>query len=76
MLCFHSVVHSFWTWQQVDDAEGAARSLRTAKLAKEVGAGSGPYSYPFTLRAARRASFSMRGGNDGVERTGGSCIIS
>lgn len=73
---FYSVVHSFWTWQQVDEAEGAARSLRTAKLAREAGVTSGFYNHPFTLRGARRASFGMRGGSDGAERTGSLCIIS
>jgi hypothetical protein len=76
LLDFCSVIHSFWTWQQVDEAESAARSLRTAKLAQEVGVTSGFYNHPFTLRAARRASFGTRGGSDGAERTGGICIIS
>lgn len=70
-------MHSFWAWQQLDEAESAIRALRTAQLAKEAGShnGHGHQPYPLTLRV-RRASFGMRGGADGSERSGGGCIVS
>jgi hypothetical protein len=66
------VVHSFWTWAQVDEAEAPARTARTAQLAIEGGVGTSQ-ARPSLFRHARRASFGLRSSEGPA---GSSCIIS